>query len=148
MFNNSTGFTMPVTPAYGGYNNSNGMFGDGGWWAILILFALFGGFGRNGFGGFGGNDCGCSNPCATQADVRNAVDQQTLISKLDQQTYGLADTFTALNNTINSNFRGVDNAICTLGYQNQQGFSGISAQLAQCLKKIFTYSKAVGTCAA
>lgn len=134
MFNNSTGFTMPVAPiAYGGYgysnNGNNGMFGDGGWWAIIILLALFGGFGRGGFGGFGGN---FGESCATQSDVRNAVDQQTLISKLDQQTYGLADTFTALNNSINSNFRGVDNAICTLGYQNQQGFSGISSQLAQC----------------
>lgn len=135
MFNNSTGFTMPVAPlAYGGgygysNNGNNGMFGDGGWWAIIILLALFGGFGRGGFGGFGGN---FGESCATQSDVRNAVDQQTLISKLDQQTYGLADTFTALNNTINSNFRGVDNAICTLGYQNQQGFSGLSAQLAQC----------------
>ena len=46
-----------------------------------------------------GGGCGCS-PCATQADVRAAVDQQTLISKLDQQTYGLADSTYALNNTI------------------------------------------------
>lgn len=130
MFNNSTPFTMPVTPAYGSGYGNNGMFGDGGWWAILILFALFGGFGRGGLGGFGGN--GGFEPCATQSDVRNAVDQQTLISKLDQQTYGLADTFTALNNTLNNNFRGIDNAICTLGYQNQQGFSNASAQLAQC----------------
>lgn len=129
MFNNSTGFTMPVSPmGYCGYGN-NGMFGDGGWWGLIILLVLFGGFGRGGFGGFGGN---WGESCATQADVREAVDQQTLISKLDQQTCGLADTFTALNNSINSNFRGVDNAICTLGYQNQQGFSGLSSQLAQC----------------
>ena len=33
---------------------------------------------------------------------------------------------------MNSNFRGIDNAICTLGYQNQQGFSNLSAQLASC----------------
>lgn len=76
MFNNSTGFTMPVAPMGYGYgysnNGNNGMFGDGGWWAILILFALFGGFGRGGFGGFGGGNC------ATQSDVREAVDQQTL----------------------------------------------------------------------
>lgn len=140
MFNNSTtAFTMPVAPvgySYGGYNNSgNGMFGDGSWWAILILFALFGGFGRNGFGGFsgfGGNDCGCGSVCATQADVRNAVDQQTLISKLDQQTYGLADATYALNNSIMSGFHGVDNAICTLGYQTQQGFNSLSHQLSDC----------------
>lgn len=110
---------------------NNGMFGGDGWWAI-ILFAMIFGWGRGGFGGFGGggNDCGCG--CATQADVRAAVDQQTLISKLDQQTYGLADTFTALNGTLNSNFRGIDNAICTLGFQNQTGFNALGAQLASC----------------
>lgn len=133
MFNNcTTGFTMPVAPvSYGtaGYGN-NGLFGgDGGWWGLIILLVLFGGFGRGGFGNFGG---GFGENCATQADVRNAVDQQTLISKIDQQTYGLSSTFTALNDNLNSNFRGIDNAICTLGYQNQQGFSNLSSQLAQC----------------
>ena len=133
MFNNSTGFTMPVQPAYCG-NTGNGMFGDGSWWAILILFALFGGWGNGGFGGFGGfgGGRGVVEPCATQADVRAAVDQQTLISKLDQQTYGLADSTYALNNTITSGFHGVDNAICTLGYQNQQGFSNLASQMASC----------------
>lgn len=141
MFNNSTGFTMPVAPAYSGGYGNNGMFGgDGGWWAIIILFALFGGFGRGGFGGFGG---GYGEACATQADVRSAVDQQTLISKIDQQTYGMADSFTALNNTLNSNFRGLDNAICTLGYQNQQGFSNLANQLAQCLNKFFEATKSL-----
>ena len=110
----------------------NGMFNND--WAWIIILLLFG-YGRNGFGfggGFGGNGAGCGAPCATQADVRAAVDQQTLISKIDQQTYGLADSFTALNNTLNNNFRGIDNAICTLGYQGAQHASNLSAQLAQC----------------
>lgn len=130
----------------GNDGNNGGMWG-GDWIGYLLLFAIlgnggfgfgggFGGgllpwllFGSNGFGGQGG--CG-GYPCATQADVRAAVDQQTLISKLDQQTYGLADSTYALNNTINQNFRGVDNAICTLGYQTQAGINSISSQLAQC----------------
>lgn len=111
-----------------GYNNG-GMFGND--WAWIIILLLFG-YGGRGFGGFGGGNGGCYAPCATQADVRAAVDQQTLISKIDQQTYGLADSFTALNNTLNNNFRGIDNAICTLGYQNQAGVNALSAQLAQC----------------
>ena len=95
--------------------NRGGMFGGGGdWGAWIILFLLFGLFGRGGYGGFGG---GGGQPCATQADVRAAVDQQTLISKLDQQTYGLADSTYALNNTIVTGFHGVDNALCNLGYQ-------------------------------
>lgn len=130
MFNSNcnTASVPLVANIDGGYNRNDGMWGDGGWWIILLFLAF--GWGGNGFG-FGGNRNG-GYPCATQADVRAAVDQQTLISKLDQQTYGLADTFTALNNTLNSNFRGIDNAICTLGYQNQQGFSNLSAQLASC----------------
>ena len=114
-----------------GYNNG-GMFGND--WAWIVILLLFG-WGGRGFGGFGGGygaGAGYGAPCATQADVRSAVDQQTLISKIDQQTYGLADSFTALNNTLNNNFRGIDNAICTLGYQNQAGVNALSAQLAQC----------------
>ena len=113
-----------------GYVNGDGMWGNGAWWIIVLL--LFG-WGRNGVGGYGGGyGGGATAPCATQADVRAAVDQQTLISKIDQQTYGLADSFTALNNTLNNNFRGIDNAICTLGYQGAQHASNLSAQMAQC----------------
>ena len=113
-------------------NNGNGMFGND--WAWIIILLLFG-WGRNGFGGFGGgygNGNGCGAPCATQADVRAAVDQQTLISKIDQQTYGLADVFNSLNTNLNNNFRGIDNAICTIGYQGAQHASNMSAQMAQC----------------
>lgn len=133
---NSEGYSLSDIAAVSGNGsrNSEGAFG-GDWGAWIILFLLFGLFGRGGFGGFGGGQGfggGCYSPCATQADVRAAVDQQTLISKLDQQTYGLADSTFALNNTIVNGFHGVDNAICNLGYQTQQGFNGLSAQLAQC----------------
>lgn len=120
--------------AINGNNNRNdGMWGDGGWFWIIILLAAFGGFGGGwgGFGGgFGGNRCG--SPCATQADVRDAVDNQTLISKLDNQTYGLADSTYTLNNTIQNGFHGVDNAICNLGYQTQQGFNTLGYQMKDC----------------
>ena len=118
-----------------GRSNDGGMFGgNGDWGAWIILFLIFGLFGNGrGFGGFGGGNGGsCGSPCATQADVRAAVDQQTLISKLDQQTYGLADSTYALNNTITSGFHGVDNAICNLGYNVQSGFNSISHQLSDC----------------
>ncbi len=91
-------------------NNNGGFFGggDGSWLAILFLFALFG-WGRGGVGGGGGN---CYPSCASQADVRAAVDQQTLISKLDRQTYGLADATYALNNTIVNGFHEADKCCC------------------------------------
>ena len=133
MFNstNNVPYSVPVAPITGNSGGfGGGMWGDGSWIFLIILFALIFGWGNGGWGG--GNFGRDVYPCATQADVRAAVDQQTLISKLDQQTYGLADTFTALNNTLNSNFRGIDNAICTLGYQNQQGFNEVAHQISDC----------------
>lgn len=120
-----------MTPAdYAAVNGNNGgMFGNNewGWIVILLLF----GYGR-GFGGLGGFGGGCGSPCATQADVRAAVDQQTLISKLDQQTYGLADSTYALNNAITNGFHGVDNALCNLGYNVQSGFNSLAHQVSDC----------------
>lgn len=115
-------------------NDGNGMFGNDWAWIIILLLFGYGGRGFGGFGGgFGGQDgCGCSAPCATQADVRAAVDQQTLISKLDQQTYGLADSTYALNNAITNGFHGVDNAICNLGYNVQSGFNSLAHQVSDC----------------
>lgn len=132
MFNSNCA-SVPLVANIDGNNNGNGMFGNDSWIGLIIILALLsGGLGNGfGFGGFGGNR-GIVEPCATQADVRAAVDQQTLISKLDQQTYGLADSTYALNNSIMNGFHGVDNAICTLGYQNQQGFSNLAAQMASC----------------
>jgi hypothetical protein len=95
--------------------NNNGMFGNDSW-AWIILLVLFG-YGGRGFGFGGGFGGGCGAPCATQADVRAAVDQQTLISKLDQQTYGLADSTYALNNTITNGFHGVDRGLCDISHQ-------------------------------
>ena len=125
---NGNGYNLSDIAAVAGRNgNGDGMFGDNGWWIILLF--LFAGWGR-GFGGFGGG--GYEVPPATQADVRAAVDQQTLLSKLDQQTYGLADSTYALNNAITNGFHGVDTAICTLGYNIQGGFNALGHQISDC----------------
>ena len=125
---NGKGYNLSDIAAVTRNGNGDGMFGDGGW-GIILLF-LFAGWGRGFGGGFGGG--GYEAPCATQADVRAAVDQQTLISKLDQQTYGLADSTYALNSSLMSGFHGVDTAVCTLGYNMQNGFNNISHQLSDC----------------
>jgi hypothetical protein len=106
-------------------NNDDGMFGgNGAWWLIILFLFFMNGWGGNRGGyGAGGSDCGC---------VREAIDNQTLISKLDQQTYGLADSTYALNNTITNGFHGVDTAICNLGYNMQGGFNSLSHQLSDC----------------
>ena len=130
MFNNTNGFVMPVAPT--GYSNGGGMFGNGDEWIglIIVLALLSGGFGNGfGFGGFGGgNRGGYCEPCATKADLT----AQGIVQKLDGITYGITDATYALNNSIMSGFHGVDNAICTLGYQNQQGFNALAHQLSDC----------------
>lgn len=128
---NGKGYNLSDIAAVTGRNgNGDGMWGDGGWWIILLF--LFAGWGRgfgNGFGGVGGYE---GSVPATQADVRAAVDQQTLISKLDNQTYGLADATYALNNSIVNGFHGVDTAVCTLGYNMQGGFNSLAHQISDC----------------
>ena len=136
MFNTGTiPYSVPVAPLATGCTdgcNRDGWGDNGAWWIIVfVLFFAFGGWGGNGFG-WGGNNGRDGYPCATQADVRAAVDQQTLISKLDQQTYGLATSTYDLNNTLMNGFHGVDNAVCQLGYQTQQGFNNIGYQNQQC----------------
>ncbi len=115
----------------GGNNNrGDGMFGDD-LLALIILFAVFGGgFGWNGGRGGSGSGGGSGGgtvigyPCATAGDVRAAVDQQTLISKLDNAVYGLSDVAYALNNTITSGFHNT-----TIGMMN--GFNALQAALCE-----------------
>lgn len=129
MFSGKSGeYNLSDIAAVTGNRDGDGMWGNGGWWIILLFLFAGWGWGGNGFGNHEGNGL----PCATQADVRAAVDQQTLISKLDQQTYGLADSTYALNNTITNGFHGVDNAICTLGYNMQTGVNNLSHQISDC----------------
>ena len=126
---------------------NNGMFGNDWAWIIILLLFGYGGRGFGGFGGQGGVDY------ATQSDVRAAVDQQTLISKLDNQTYGLADSTFALNNTITNGFHGVDNAVCNLGYNVQSGFNTLAHQISDCCCTTqraidgVNYNMATNTCA-
>lgn len=123
--------TMPVAPAYqAGYNTGNGMWG-GGWDSWILLFLIFGMFGHGGWGGWGGNDSSCCAP-ASCADLQRGFDNQSVMNKLNGLENGLCDGFYAQNTNILNGFHGVDNAVCQLGYQTQQGFSTLGAQLADC----------------
>ena len=161
---NNTPFTMPVMPATGGYGN-DGAWGDGGWLWIIVVFALLFGWGNNGFGGFGGNNgSGYVATAATQADIQRGFDNQAVISKLDGISNGLCDGFYAQNTALMNGFHGVDNAICNLGYQTQQGFNttnialmqgqnALQSQLANCCCETreaiqgLNYNMAQNTCA-
>lgn len=106
----------------GGYGN--GMFGNDAWWIIILL--LFG-YGRGFGGGFGGGYGG-----GIGENYVLATDFATIERKLDSVNSGICDSTFALNNTINGNFRTLDNAICNLGYQALQNTNAIQSQLADC----------------
>lgn len=121
----NTVMTMPVTPAYQGGGYGNSMWG-GDWASWIILFLIFGMFcWGNGFGGgFGGNG-GTNGPgfqgWATRADINEGF-----------ALNGLQNGQNSIRDAVSNGFHGVDNAVCTLGYQTQQGFNALGAQMAQC----------------
>lgn len=113
---------------HGGAYGYDGGWG-GGWWAMLILFALFGG----GFGwGNRGNWGGCGGQPVTEAGLCDAMN----FNNLENAVGRLSDNQAAIA-------RQNDAAVCQLGYQSldhfcqlgntvQQGFNATQAQLAQC----------------
>lgn len=128
------------TVAYGNCNNN----GNNGWndWSWIIGLALvgglFGGWGNGGFG-FGGNHGYGYGAPATQADLANGFAQNTLQRGIDDIILGQAQMqnfvnqgFSGLNATVNGGFAGVNNAICTLGYQQAQLVNGLSRELGDC----------------
>jgi len=136
-------------------NNNNG---NNGWndWSWIIGLAVVGGiFGNGGFG-FGGG-FGNRGGFGIAENYALATDFATIERKLDSVSNGICDATFSLNNTItNGNFNtinaitqaaaglntalvqgfnGIDNAVCTLGYQNQAGFNSISREIADCCCK-------------
>jgi hypothetical protein len=139
---------VPVVTT-GNYGNNG--FGFGGGWEGLIgliaVAALFGGgYGFGGGFGFGGGR-GAGNEMfgyqlgrtATSEDIASGFAQNTLQRGIDDIILGQAQMqnfinqgFSGLNTSLLSGFHGVDNAICTLGYQTQAGFNQVSNQIANC----------------
>lgn len=131
---NETTFSMPVVPAYTTGGNCGGGMWGGDWSSWIILFLIFGMFNGGwggGFGGWGGGGAGLQG-MATRADINEGFALNDIQNGIRGIQQGQCDSTYALNNSIMGGFHGVDNAICTLGYQNQQAISGLSAQLAQC----------------
>lgn len=130
--------SMALGYALGQDNNSgngSGMWGgDGSWiFAFLIIALIFGGGRWGGFGGFGGGSGGSEmGGLVTRADLCSEFNFNGLENGVRGIQQGICDSTYALNNSIMSGFHGVDNAVCSLGYQTQQGFSNLASQLANC----------------
>lgn len=129
MFNNESGFTMPVAPMFGGGYGNGGLFG-GDWasiiWVVVIL-ALFGGWGGNGFG-WGGN--GNFNSALTRGelcqdmnfqDLNNGVRgiQQSLSDGFALQNVNFTDRLDNLSTQVATGFDAVNLAIVNDGYQTR-----------------------------
>lgn len=126
-------------------NNSNNGWND---WSWIIGLALVGGLFNGGYGfggglGFGGRgyDFSCGTP-ATQADLANGFAQNTIQRGIDDIILGQATMqnfinqgFSGINQTVTNGFAGVNNAICTLGYQNAQLVNGLSREISDCCCK-------------
>ena len=124
--NDSTVMTMPVAPVYQG---NNGGFGNGwgnDWMSWILLFILFGGYGYGGFGGgFGGGYGGFNTPNAQGVITRADLNEGFALN-------GLQNGQTSIKDAVTNGFHGVDNAVCQLGYNTQQGFNTLASQLASC----------------
>lgn len=112
----SEGMSPADIAAVTGNGGGMGNWGADGWWILLLL--LFAG-GR-GFG-WGGNGGGSS--CATQTDLAAGFNNSAVLASLNDIKLGQANAinynnqgFSGLNTTVMQGFHGVDNALCTIGY--------------------------------
>lgn len=111
---------------------------NNGWndWSWIIGLAVVGGIFGNGWG-FGNN--GNRGNCATQADLAAGFNNSAVLNSLNDIKLGQASAinynnqgFAGLNTAILQGFNGVDNAVCTLGYNVQAGFNSLGHQIADC----------------
>lgn len=117
----------------GGNNNRNGLFGDD-LLGLIVLFALFGGGWGGGFGGgFGGGGLASAwNGVETRTAIHDGFTFNNIERGIQAIQQGICDSTYALNNALMTGFHGVDNAICNIGYQTQQGFNTLGYQMKDC----------------
>lgn len=126
-----------------GRNNGDGFADGNGWWVLIILFALFGGWGNGGYAN--GNGGCCQNSYDTQAVVQRGFDTQSIISKLDGINNGICSLgydqlaqMNGINNTVMQTGFGISNAIQADTVANIQNTNALSTQLSDCCCKTQT----------
>lgn len=119
MFNNSNGYSLADIAAATGSNNRNdGMWDNGAWWIIILfLFCFNGGMWGNGFGRGMGAGSPAYQGTTTREEIAYGFDMNGLQNSIRGVQQGLCDGFYAMNTGMLNNFAGVNNAVCSLGYQ-------------------------------
>lgn len=105
MFMNSAMPSVADIAAVTRGNDGDGLGnGNGGWWILIILLALFGGFGNGGWGNR-------TNEAAqfTDAAVQRGFDNQSIMNKLN----------------------GIEQGLCSLGYDQLNQMNGINTNIMQ-----------------
>lgn len=101
------------------------------------------GWNRNGEGNGSSGSGGSTGAALTRGELCQDMNFQDISSSLRGLTNGMCDSFYTQNTNLLNGFSGIDNAICTLGYQVQQGFNAsdvaalqgqnaLATQLASC----------------
>lgn len=134
MFNNSNGYSLAdIAAATGGNNRNDGMWDNGAWWIIILfLFCFNGGMWGNGFGrGMGGQGAGSPafQGTTTREEIAYGFDMNGLQSSVRGVQQGLCDGLYAMNTGMLNGFAGVNNAVCSLGYQTAQLANGLTSDI-------------------
>lgn len=140
---NGTSYSLSDIAAATGCDNraNNGAWG-GDWMGLIVLLLIFsmfgwGGFG-GGFGGFGGQG-GALQGYATQADIQRGFDNQSVMNKLNGIEQGICSLgydqlvqMNGINQNISQTGFGIQQAINADAIANMQSTNALSTQLANC----------------
>lgn len=121
---NGMGFSMPVSPMYGGGNG----FGFGGDWAWIILLLLLG-WGNNGWGNGYGNGGGTA---FVDSSVQRGFDQSAVMSGLSGITSAVTSGFGDVQTALCSGFNGVEIAANARQMADMNQRFALQSQLADC----------------
>lgn len=124
MFNSNSGYSLADIATATGEGRNDGWGGNSGAWWIIILFLFM-------FMGWGGNGLGGTNGALTRADLSQDMNFQELSNAVRGVQSGLCDGFYSMNTGMLNGFTGVDNAVCTLGYQTAQEINGVNTNNMQ-----------------
>ena len=119
--------------------NNGGLFGNVGWWGIILIALLFG-WGRGGYGGFGGANGSSGEGAfgyqlgklATTNDVASGFSTSEIMSDLNDIILGQNTGFASVQQTLCQGFNGVNTAILQSANATERGFAQMGYNLATC----------------
>lgn len=130
-------------PVVSSGNANNGMFGNDGWWGIILIALLFG-WGRGGYGGFGGASGSTGEgvfgyqlgKLATTNDVASGFSTSEIMSDLNDIILGQNSGFAGVQQTLCQGFNGVNTAILQSANATERGFAQMGYNMANCCCEI------------